>query len=479
MPDGLRTDLWPASKFMALTKAVPEFGPILLKDGAFVFNDVFLDLWKNDADICLLYGSYGSGKSVHVAKTLIEMCLNSKYFKCYYGRKVFADVRGSVFDTICDAIEEHDLQGFFHYSRKDNSSMVITCLLNGNKFVPFGSDDPAKLKSIKDPTHIVFEEADKFEEEDFKIIYPRLRTTKGKTQLYMMFNTAAVYDGHWIFKYFFQERLRPGERKPDLVDIKILKNFSTYKDNFFIDKADYEQKLRLASGGSNIIFEAIANGAWGAVENEHPWLYNFKDDKHLKDVPLLPSFPVYISFDFNNDPFAAVAFQMSPGKGTSNDFLHFIREFSGRIKLEEMAAQIRQAFPASILYVTGDKSGNNMDLGRNQTLYQTLARYLNISNRQLHLNTYNLEHADSRILCNTMFGLYPNVFINPSGCPTLVRQCRNAAVDLESRKPSHLLKDRGANKNDEFDAMRYAMQTYYNDFVRKNYLVAKSQSRKG
>ncbi len=466
-----RIDMWPASVWELLSHQEKE---ILIKDGAFPINDVFSDIWKNDNDINLLYGSYGSGKSVNTMDELVRRCIEEDYFKCYMGRKVFADVRGSLFDTVADSIELHGLGNYFSYSRKDNSSMVITCA-NGNKFLPFGSDDPTKLKSIKDPTHIILEEADKFEEEDFKIIYPRLRTTKAKTQLYMMFNTSAVYKGHWIFKYFFHEFLQPEEKRADLGQVKVYKNFSTYRDNYFIDQDDYERKLRLTSGGSQMIYEAIANGAWGAVENENPWLYNFDEMKHLKRVAFMPTFPVYLSFDFNNDPFACIASQKSPGKGTPNDFVHYIKEFSGNMKIEQMCEKILQTFPSSILYVTGDKSGNNHDTGRNQTLYQMIARLLHLNNRQLQLNTFNLEHADSRILCNTMFGLYPNLFIDPINCPNLARQCQAAAVDIESKKPSHLLKDRGNNKNDEFDAMRYDMQTYYNDWVKRNYLIAKKR----
>jgi hypothetical protein len=86
------------------------------------------------------------------------------------------------------------------------------------------------------------------------------------------------------------------------------------------------------------------------------------------------------------------------------------------------------------------------------------------------LNTVNLEHADSRLLCNTVFSTLPNVKISESGCPNLAQQCQRAKVDEKAKKPSILLKDREDHKNDEFDSMRYLFQTYLHKFIKETYL---------
>lgn len=435
-----------------------------------------MPLWNNQNAINLLYGGYGSGKSVFVAQELIRNCRSSSYFKCYFGRKVYDDVRESCFETIVETIEDMGLANEFHYSKAQTSSMVIVHK-NGNKFVPFGAKDPSQLKSIKDPTHFWCEEFDQFEDADgeklgdFQLIYPRLRTSKAVTQFYGTFNTASVYETHWLLKYFFPE-LYKGEDQPEfdiLKDMQIERTFANYVDNYFIDREAYFLKLKMASGGNQLVLDAIAKGDWGAVDNKNPWLYAFQQH-HVRDrIPFMPSFPVYISFDFNNDPFACTAWQFSPHKGTQDSFIHCIKEFTGKLKIEEMCQQIRTTYPSSILYVTGDRSGQNEDVGRNQTLYQLIAAHLGVNKKLLDLNNTNLEHADSRIFMNAMFANYPNIRISREGCPNLVRQSQQAKVDIECKKPSQLLKDRGQYKNDEFDSMRYFFQTYFHQFAKERY----------
>lgn len=454
----------------------------LINAGIVPVNDVFFDLWGNTNPINLLFGGYGSGKSVFIAQELIRHVREDKYFKCYYGRKVHDDVRNSVFDTIASVIEDQNMRHLFSYSRADNSTMVIRCRANGNVFIPFGARDPEGLKSIKDPTHIWCEELDQFDDGDgeekagdFALLYPRLRTSKAITQFYGSFNTSQVFETHWILKYFFPE-LYKGDDKPEfdfLEDVTVSKTFANYTDNYFIDQAAYYQKLRLASAGSQSVLDAIAAGAWGVTDNKNPWLYAFEHQKHVtQKIPFLPSFPVYLSFDFNNDPFACTAWQMSPNKGGKDSFIHGLKEFSGIMKVEEMCQRIATEYPYSILFITGDRSGQNEDVGRNQTLYQIIAGLLGVNDKLINTPTTNLEHADSKMLMNTMFANYPNVKLSREGMPNFIQQCHKAKNDPDSKKPSQLLKDRGSNKNDEFDAGRYFFQTYFNEFAKLTYFRA-------
>lgn len=139
------------------------------------------------------------------------------------------------------------------------------------------------------------------------------------------------------------------------------------------------------------------------------------------------------------------------------------------MKIEDMCDRINAAFPNSILFVTGDRSGQNEDIGRNQTLYQMIASKLRLGKNQVNLNSFNLEHADSRTLMNVMFANYPNVFIDTK-CTSYIRQCEIAKVDEKSKKPHQLYKDRGVYKMDGFDSGRYFFQTYFLDYAKKKYL---------
>lgn len=443
----------------------------LISVGLAPVNDVLYNFWNRRADVSLFYGGRGGGKSEGVFDRLINNCIEDEYFNCYYGRKVYETVYASCFETLIASIKKQGKQHLFSFSEARNSSMEVRCKANGNKFRAFGASKPDSIKSIKDPSHVLFEEGDQFELKDIQDILPTLRTPKAIGEAILMFNTWGVRYDHWIFKLFFPNLYRGDDANEyDLLEgIDVAHYFINYTDNYFIDQEDYRRKLRLSAGGSDLVFESLANGAWGVEPNNNPWLFAFKHEKHVKTVYILQAYPVYLSFDFNNDPFACIAMQMSGVKGDSSSFIHFVREFVGAVKVEDMCQQILAAFPSSILYVTGDRSGQNEDLGRNQTLYQIIAGLLNINQRsQLNLNTVNLTHADSRLLCNAMFNNYPHLSIDPS-CRNLIADCQIAKPDPDSHVASQLQKDRGVYKLDAFDAMRYHFQTYFNDWAKKVY----------
>lgn len=475
-------NIYPVKASGFFRESFPEERDVLIKSGIMPINDVFKPHYGDRSNLRLFYGGYGSGKSVFIAQDLISKCLNDKYFKCYYGRKVFEAVHHSCFETLVETIEDLGLEQYFKYSKADNSTMVIRCVINDNKFIPFGSDKPDKLKSIKDPSHIWCEEFDQFEEGegerhgDFQILYPRLRTVKAETEFIASFNTSPVYSRHWILKYFFPE-LYAGDEKPSdwflelFSELKISKCFANYTDNFFIDQPKYYKQLQLASGGSMSILNAIAAGAWGVSENKAPWLYAFDEAKHVKKIAFIPGMPVYIFIDVNNDPFEATVWQHSSQFGGSDSFIHCIKEYSGKYKVEELCARIKSDFPASIIYVGGDRSGQNQDVGRNQTIYQIIQSLLGLRPVQMLLNTYNLEHADSRILMNMLIANYPHFAIDKS-CVNYIHQCKIATVSEKEGKPQQLLKDRGTYKMDAFDSGRYYFQTIFNEWVKKNYLRA-------
>lgn len=446
----------------------------LKRVGIVPVNDKYLEVWQEPFDILVEYGGRGGGKSQETAQYLINEALTEKYAKIYFGRKVYDDVRDTCYATLVQVIKDFNLSRYFHYSEAQTSSMVITCH-NGNKLMPFGASDAKQLKSIKDPTHFWCEEGDQFTFEDLTEIYPTLRTLKGKNQLLLTFNAYAVLPNHHLMKIFFPNlaQYNYGEARLDTsifekVNVKYL--LVNYTDNHFIDHEKYSNILRLISAGNESLYQGLANGSFGSIENNMPWLHNFDVIRHVKEVPFLPAYPIYISFDFNVNPFACTIWQSSPNKGSRDSFDHCIDEIVGRHKVEDMCAIINQKYPNSIKYITGDRSGRNEDLGRNQSLYQMIAGLLGVSDKCLHLNTDNLDHSDSRMLCNMMFAHYPNLAIHPR-CTTLINDCKIATIDVAKNKPSQLLKDRDKGfAMDSFDSMRYHFQTYYLEFIKNTYM---------
>lgn len=409
-----------------------------------------------------LYGGRGSGKTkAAIIKHVLRAYMN-KYFRCVYVMKAKDHIRDGLYLELKTAISDLGLSHFFKCYEGDYRIVAV----NGNTFIPKGVYDPEKTKGIGEPSHLLIEEISNLSLEEYTTLEELLRTSKTNVQTTFMFNP--VDEKHWLRSHFFSpdDRHKPHDKFGD--QLKILR--TTYKDNNFIDREAYYQTLLNAAALDRNKIRVNIEGDWGVEENDNPWLYAFSEDKHVVDkIAVLRNFPVYISFDFNNDPFGCTAWQFSPDLGGNGSFIHCIKEFSGKWKIDEMCRRIKASFSNHILYVTGDRSGSNEDVGRNKTNYELIAQYLNLSDKQLNLNTKNLEHADSRTFVNALFHNYPRLLISREGCPNLINQCYNAKVNIKSQTPQALLKDRKDHKNDEFDSMRYFFQTYFLKYAQKTY----------
>lgn len=377
----------------------------LVSSGHFIpINDKFIPYFGNREKIVLIYGSYGNGKSKFVAQDVIEKCRTDKYFKCFYGRKVYDEVRKSLFDELCTEIEERGLQNEFTYSRRDNSTMIITHQ-NGNRFIPFGASDARNLKSIKDASHIICEEFDQFTDKDFGFLFSRLRTEKAETQFIGMFNTEPLVEAHWIRKTFFSDEIEH--------ELKPLKIFGTYKDNYFINKVDYENKLRLIANGREHVFQAISNGVFGATFNENPFFYALRRNIHFSDerYSMPDNTQIYLSFDFNKSPSTLLIGMVYNKEIAIIDLIccdeNTVHGFS---PLEACCTKFKQKYLDSglitrpYIIVTGDASGaaGGADKVKNDNFYTKIERMLGVSKSQIKLRKKNIEHILSQEICNTL-----------------------------------------------------------------------------
>jgi len=276
-------------------KAPDNIQSLLMASGVLPVNDLYMQLWDLNTLINLLYGSYGSGKSVVIVDRLIDKALTNKYFRCYYGRKILNDVRGSVFKTITDRIKERNLKHRFHFSDAPNGSMTIVCIENGNEFIPFGANDSESLKSIKDPTDFFCEELNQFSFDDFTFTLSRLRKQGVVLQFWGAFNTDRVYQSHWLRRELFSQK---SEFEQLIFRLKC--NFS---HNLFIDQERYLLTLRLLAGGNIAKLNAIAYGEWGMIRTGDEFWKQFDDSRHVKPIRRDPDKTLHVSVDNNVNPY--------------------------------------------------------------------------------------------------------------------------------------------------------------------------------
>ncbi len=391
-----------ASKFIQLPKPLQQ--KLVRSSHVIPINDKFIPYFGSREKIVLLYGSYGNGKSKFVAQDLVEKCRTDKYLKCFYGRKIYDEVRKSFFDELCTEIEERNLEHEFTYSRKDNSTMIITHR-NGNKFIPFGASDAKNLKSIKDASHIICEEFDQFTDKDFGFLLSRLRTEKAQTQFYGMFNTEPLVENHWIRKTFFNDKIEH--------ELKPLKIFGTYNDNYFIDHKDYLEKLTLIANGRDYVLQAIANGMMGVSFNNNPFFYALRRNLHFKNERfILPdNTQLYLSFDFNKSPctlLIGIVYQ----KEIALIDLILCDENSrqGMSPLESCCTIFIEKYLDSglitrpYIIVTGDASGKQggADKVKNENFYTKIRNMMSLSKSQIKTRKGNISHKLSQEICNSL-----------------------------------------------------------------------------
>jgi PBSX family phage terminase large subunit len=275
-----------------------------------IINERFVELNKCFDRYLILYGSRGSSKSDYTAKRLILFCLTNKYFKCILYRKNFNSIKDSSYDTIKQAIYDLGLESLFVFKI---APLEIVCL-NGNKFIARGGDDPNKLKSIKDPTMVWYEE-DIPDESDFATISLTIRSGKAEI-LQEIFTINPQVEGNpednWFWQRFFKGHHELSFRQKTTVEVEgrqidyyYTVHHSAYQDNRWLPdevKAqieDYKEK-------NPYLYSVYARGLWTAKETGGNFYKEFSRAKHVKKLQYDSSLPIHVSFDFNVNPYCSV-----------------------------------------------------------------------------------------------------------------------------------------------------------------------------
>ncbi|EEY34196.1 PBSX family phage terminase large subunit [Pseudoleptotrichia goodfellowii] len=205
----------------------------------------FID--EETSDIYFLIGSYGSGKSYNIATKLIVNSFREKR-KVLGIRKVYRDVRDSVFTDLVDVISELELEGYFKII---TGRLEIVNKITGSKFIFRGLDEVGRLKSIKGITDIWIEEANQCDRNDFKQLRYRLRTPNIKMHMYISTNPAEPDSAsnwtYWFLTdymnvteetlYDVKEFIKSIEDKETGYIQRIYVNHSTYKENKFLPES--------------------------------------------------------------------------------------------------------------------------------------------------------------------------------------------------------------------------------------------------
>ena len=368
-----------------------------------VFNDAFIPALFRKERYQLWFGGQGSGKSDAKAQELLIMALTKKFFRLAYCRKFHKQIKESQFEMFLKIIKRNKWESLFDYSEAENSQMIITCRLNGNKLVPFGLDQVDKITSITDYTDIWLEEPLSkknpnlsISAKDFYELDRRLRTVQAELHIHFTFNPVSATT--WIYHYFFNDNPNNEfKHQYDSYKAKTYTHKSTYKDNAFVNHKDEEEKLRAQGSYEYRIFGL---GEWGFIKADMPFFYEFEMDRNTDKLDFNPTKGFIMAYDFNLDIMPTTIWQISE----DNDKVFCVHEFTKCKGLQDRVNQIKSSRFAPYLQnclVTGDATGNNRDQKTpNVTNYSFIKEGLNLRAQQIKVASVNMYHTDSRTLCN-------------------------------------------------------------------------------
>jgi phage terminase large subunit len=275
----------------------------------------YIPFLNSDHRYCVLMGGRSSGKSYQACLKIVLRMMTDKYFKGVVLRKVFADIKDSVFEQVWEIIKQYDWEDKFHYTK---NPLQLTHVESRNTLLARGLDKPAKLKSIANPNFVFVEEADEIGFDDFiksdtSIRHPDPSVVQ---QLVMSFNPES--EEGWINEHFFPPKHSYEKEDGSHTYIKsVIKNtlilHTTYKHNDFCSEGNIQviEQLRRLGEDSNY-YRVYVKGLWGnALKGLVFDNVNYCDEFPARED--CKHFGYGLDFGFTNDPTAIVKCALAHG----------------------------------------------------------------------------------------------------------------------------------------------------------------------
>lgn len=181
-----------------------------------------------------LWGGRGRGGSHEGTLYALQRLTTPVYYRIAFLRKVYKDVRSSLWADFKDRINEAGLaEELFDMA---DHEMRCTFKPTGNTINSFGvkaeGGRTAKLKSLAGYNLIIIEEANELTEEEFNTIDDSLRTIKGPApEIVLIFNPPGRM--HWIWKNYnlIESEIKGYWKAIPKQGVNMLSIYSNYREN--------------------------------------------------------------------------------------------------------------------------------------------------------------------------------------------------------------------------------------------------------
>jgi PBSX family phage terminase large subunit len=436
-------------------------------------KDVYLECYHHllepaQIDIEILWGSRDSGKSQFVAGKLTEDCMTLDYFRCILIKETHDSIKDAQWQMISDLADDWGVDPLFEFF---TSPLSIRCV-NGGFFATRGMNKPGRIRSFTNPSHAWVEEANQLSETSFVTLLTSLRSNKGPVKLYLTLNpesTSPDYEDFWLYKWFFKDY----EPQKSFTGVKILKvkskgkereirfnyrvTHTTYHDNPHVtdQRIAFHESLEEASP---YWYKVFTLGEWGNPENNSPWAFAFKKNKHVGSCSLNRAHEVYLSWDFNRNPMCCSVIQYY------DNHVYVIETIKQpKSGIDAMCEYIKTYYPGCLFIVTGDYSGNHeSSLYKEQvTHYKLIKHYLSLSEGQIKTEPNpRLDKNSTHV--NTILAFH-KITMDKEKAKTLIFDMEN----VKRRADGTILKedrDDPAQQSDALDTFRYFCNKFLKHF---------------
>lgn len=347
-------------------------------------NAAFWPYMESRARFLLFWGGRDSSKSDFVALKLLLDCLTLPYFKCVLVRDVFNTIGGSMVATLRKVAEREGIDDLFTWGI---SPLGIKCKENGNTFVPHGMDNPGKLKSLSDPTHAWYEEANQIAQSDADVLSSSLRSSAPGAILQEIYTFNPDHEGDyktfWLWQKFFRDTGHPDDLSfsgrlgvsvdGELIEMPFEVLHSTADDNRWCPP-ERKALYRSYEFTDPYRYRVWWLGLWATRQTGNEFYPQFSRAKHAAQlVPYRPDLRIFQSWDANSLPYCAMLCCQPDDQRARGGKLtiRFFQEYAlgppnngiASTGLQFLLDRQRLGWQASAVYLTGDASMRNSKIG--------------------------------------------------------------------------------------------------------------------
>jgi phage terminase large subunit len=272
------------------------------------FAKQYKPLFNTKARYIDLWGGRGRGGSFTGTQYALHLLTCPDYFRGYFMREIFSDIRESLWRDFKDRIAENETLQETDFDINENQ-MTVRYKPTGNYIISKGfkkssSNRISKLKSIAGATHVFIEEFDEISEGDFNQLDDSLRTVKGNIQVVRIFNPPPK--SHWVWKRNYTLKDHPAYQGYYTAipknDPALLSIHSTYRDNLAnLNRSFITKLLNYRSTDPDYFYlmveGLISEGAKGRI---------YRNWQTIEGMPHNYEKFYGLDFGFSNDPVALV-----------------------------------------------------------------------------------------------------------------------------------------------------------------------------